>query len=128
MVDGSLGRPSRWPLRLGAPRKPGLSAVPEGPLAPAEVKALVAEARAVVPADGGQAEPPLPPDVLGYGVGAFPGGGEACSGLAHTGLMSLESARREAGQYAAAARNESFNPEHKTCGYEAVEIRRLDHG
>lgn len=65
----------------------------------------------------------LPPGVLGYGVGVFPGNRDACSGLAHTGVMTAESARREAAQYAAGARIDPYSPQHAECGYRPVEIR-----
>lgn len=46
-------------------------------------------------ADEAQDDDVIPPGVLGYAVGVFPGGGK-CTGLTHTGLMTPGSARREA--------------------------------
>jgi ribosomal protein S11 len=71
---------------------------------------------------------PLPEGVLGYAVGVFPEDGSACSGLTHTGRMSLDAARREASAYAAAARTEQFSAFHGRCGYRAVEIREVGNG
>ena len=69
---------------------------------------------------------PLPPGVLGYAVAVFPGGGPRCSGLTHTGLMTLESATREAAGHAKSARTEPSNPHHAGCEYRTVEIREVD--
>ncbi len=68
---------------------------------------------------------PVPPGVLGYAVGVFPPDGEHCSGLTHTGLMELGSARREAASYAAGARNDPYSPRHAGCRYRPVEIREV---
>jgi hypothetical protein len=76
---------------------------------------------------GGE-DTPLPEGVLGYAVGVFPENGSACSGLTHTGRMSLDAARREASAYAAAARTEQFSAFHGRCGYRAVEIREVNGG
>ncbi len=48
-----------------------------------------------------------------------------CSGLTHTGLMELGSARREAASYAAGARNDPYSPRHAGCRYRPVEIREV---
>lgn len=80
-----------------------------------------------VKAEGGES-PALPPGVLGYAVGVFPVGGDECTGLTHTGLMSAASARKEAGQYAAAARGGAKGAFQGTCGYRAVEVREIGGG
>jgi len=85
-----------------------------------------AEENAKAPAAGEDAQ--LPEGVLGYAVGVFPEDGSACSGLTHTGRMSLDAARREASAYAAAARTEQFSAFHGRCGYRAVEIREVGNG
>lgn len=77
--------------------------------------------------DGGT--PEFPPGVLGYGVGVFPGAGEKPAGLTRTGLMTLESARREAAQHVAQARADPHagpSGYHASCDYRAVEIRAVD--
>lgn len=77
----------------------------------------------------GEPEPALlPPGVLGYAVGVFPGNADTCSGLTHTGLMTVESARREADQYAAGARTDPYSAHHAECGYRPVEIRAVSRG
>ena len=70
----------------------------------------------------------LPPGVLGYAVGVFPGDGPDCSGFTHTGRMTLEAARREAGAYGAAARQGPSGAFSGRCGYRAVEIREVGAG
>jgi hypothetical protein len=72
--------------------------------------------------------PDLPPGVLGYAVAVYPGGGPRCTGLTHTGLMTLESAGREAAGHAAQARNDPSSAFHSGCEYRPVEIREVGGG
>lgn len=122
MADSALGL--WWPRRLTKPKAPVVA--PPEPGVPPEADALMNEAADLAAPRSGTA--PMPPGVLGYAVGVFPGGGNTCSGLTHTGLMSLESARREAGQYAATARSEPAHDVHAACAYAAVEVRAVSRG
>lgn len=139
MTDSGSGL--RWPLPRLPYRKHNAVRTPTEPSVRTQLEDLMnhladegtarlhAQEAARADACDGEPEPaPLPPGVLGYGVGVFPGNADTCSGLTHTGLMTAESAQREAAQYAIAARTDPVNARHAECGYRPVEIRAVSRG
>ena len=131
-----LGMPSRKRGPLHTPPGPDpvreLEKLPGGPVVPLPLEAEKRREAVKAPEDG-DGDQSLPPGVLGYAVGVFPGNGPTCSGLTHTGRLTLETARWEAAEHTEQARkakdsNEPLAGFHSRCAYRAVEIRDIPSG